>query len=405
MHSVFKRLGLGVGRWKHALRTRGPRDSSRTSPERKASATDDQGWRETLDRLPDILLSLDTDWRITYLNEKSRQQLSDMLGSDHTKDELVGRALWELHPVDPSEGKLYRSCHEAMDRMAPVSHEERYDEGEGKWIRTHVYPSASGVSIVSREITERKRKEVELERQNERLDEFATIVSHDLRNPLNVAEGYLGLAREDAESEHLDQVARALDRMAAMIEDLLQLAREGAQVKEPTWLELEDVVEACWLAIETDEATLTLEANRTIYADWNQLAQLFENMFRNAVEHAGSDVEVRIGPIKGGFFIEDDGPGLSPEQQERAFEAGFSTSEDGTGFGLRIVEGIAEAHEWNVDVTTGKTGGARFEFTGVIDAAIGSTPDPNVFAGASTQPGGAVAGSTVEGGTSAGEKG
>ena len=405
MHSVFKRLGLGVGRWKHALRTRGPRDSSRTSPERKASATDDQGWRETLDRLPDILLSLDTDWRITYLNEKSRQQLSDMLGSDHTKDELVGREFWELHPVDPSEGKLYRSCHEAMDRMEPVSHEERYDEGEGKWIRTHVYPSDDGVSIVSREITERKRKERELERQNKRLDEFSTIVSHDLRNPLNVADGYLGLAREDTDNEHLEQVARALDRMSAMIEDLLQLAREGARVKEPTWIELEDVVKACWQAIETDEATLTLEENRTIYADRNQLSQLFENLFRNAVEHAGADVEVSIGPMNGGFFIEDDGPGLSPEQQERAFEAGFSTSRDGTGFGLRIVEGIAEAHEWNVDVTTGETGGARFEFTGVIDAAIATKPDPNVFSGTSTQPERAISEPAVEAGTSASEKG
>jgi len=91
--------------------------------------------------------------------------------------------------------------------------------------------AALGRVGVIRDITGRKRRERELERRNERLDEFASIVSHDLRNPLNVAAGRLELAREEHDSDHLEAVARAHDRMATLIDDLLTLAREGVDVE------------------------------------------------------------------------------------------------------------------------------------------------------------------------------
>jgi len=73
---------------------------------------------------------------------------------------------------------------------------------------------------VIRDVRERKRREEALRRKNERLEEFASIVSHDLRNPLNVAQGRLDLAREEYDSEHLEVVANAHERMAALIDDL-----------------------------------------------------------------------------------------------------------------------------------------------------------------------------------------
>lgn len=210
-------------------------------------------------------------------------------------------------------------------------------------------------------------REAELTRQNERLDEFASIVSHDLRNPLNVASGRLDLAAEECDSEHLDAIDTAHDRMEALIDGLLTLAREGDAATEMTTVQLSSVIEACWDHVETSDATLTININRAIRADESRLKQLIENLIRNAVDHGGDEVTVTVGELDAaaGFYMADTGPGISPAERERIFETGYSTAPGGTGFGLSIVKEIVEAHGWEIQVTESTTGGARFEITGV----------------------------------------
>lgn len=212
---------------------------------------------------------------------------------------------------------------------------------------------------------DRLEHERELERQNERLEEFASIASHDLRYPLNVAEGRLELARSACDSEHLDRVAAAHDRMNALIGDLLALAREREDVTDTTPVDLAGLVDSCWRNVDTDEAALVGETKGTLRADRSRLAQLLENLFRNAVEHGGSDVTITVGDLDAGFHVSDDGPGIPEAERERIFESGYSTRTEGTGFGLAIVREVAEAHGWNVIVTDSEAGGARFEITGV----------------------------------------
>ena len=201
----------------------------------------------------------------------------------------------------------------------------------------------------------------ELEQQNEQLEEFTSVVSHDLRNPLNVAMGRLKIAREQHDSEHLDEVARAHDRMASLIDDLLTMARQGSTATDLEMLDFEAVVRESWRTVETESATLRVESDRSVRAEESRLRQLFENLFRNSVEHAGEDVTVTVGGVADGVFVEDDGPGIDPENRERVFESGYSTAEDGTGFGLSIVKAVAEAHGWRVRATESDNGGARFE--------------------------------------------
>ena len=62
-----------------------------------------------------------------------------------------------------------------------------------------------------------------------------------------------------------------------------------------------------------------------------------------------------------GFFVEDDGTGIPETDRDRVFERGYSSDDRGTGFGLHIVEQIAEVHGWRVSVTESESGGARFE--------------------------------------------
>lgn len=216
---------------------------------------------------------------------------------------------------------------------------------------------------ISREQTLLKREKT-LERQNRQLQEFTSVVSHDLRSPLRVADGRLDLAREDCDSEHLDAVAQALDRTETLIEDMLSLARAGELIGEIEWLELSNLVECCWANVATDTADISIEASCRLEADESRLQQLLENLFRNAVEHGGSGVTVRVGDLPNGFYVEDDGPGIPEAARDDVFEAGHSTA-DGLGFGLNIVRKIAEAHGWDIRLVESDAGGARFEFTAV----------------------------------------
>ncbi|WP_048077781.1 HAMP domain-containing sensor histidine kinase [Halorubrum sp. AJ67] len=209
----------------------------------------------------------------------------------------------------------------------------------------------------------------ELEQQNDRLEEFASVVSHDLRNPLSVATGRLELAKDECDSEHLDGIARAHDRMERLIDDLLTLARTGNRVSNIEPVDLATLTANCWENVSTSEATLNTEINRQIQADQSRLKQLLENLMRNAVEHGGDNVTITVGEVDGGFYVEDNGPGIPDEEQEVVFEMGYSTTEGGTGFGLNIVKQIAQAHGWDIHVIDGSTGGARFEITGVEFAA------------------------------------
>jgi PAS domain S-box-containing protein len=225
----------------------------------------------------------------------------------------------------------------------------------------------SRVYVIGTDITEQKRRERELERQNERLDAFASVVSHDLRSPLSVAAGRLELARGECDSDHLDAVANAHDRMEALVDDLLELARQGEPVGETEPVALRETLEACWHGVATADATLRVETDGRIRADPGRFRQLVENLYRNSVEHGSTDVTVTVGELDdgSGLYVEDDGPGIDPDDREAVFEAGYSTDSEGTGFGLSIVEEVAEAHGWTVTVTDGADGGARFELGGV----------------------------------------
>ena len=245
------------------------------------------------------------------------------------------------------------------------------------------------------ERTEQLRaREAELARQNDRLEQFASAVSHDLRSPLSVARGRLELARTECDSEHLDDVRGAHERMDTLIDDLLTLAREGREIGELEAVDLGAATRECWRTVDTADATLIVEVDRTIEADSSRLQQLIQNLVGNSVEHGstgdrpgadnsaeqssagdrtefdnsvedGDGITVTVGALPDGFYVADDGPGIPESDRERVFDVGYTTSEGGTGFGLSIAKQVADAHGWEIRATDGADGGARFEITGV----------------------------------------
>jgi signal transduction histidine kinase len=220
----------------------------------------------------------------------------------------------------------------------------------------------------------------ELERQNQRLEAFGSILSHDLRNPLTLAKGSLQRMRTAGDESALEDVEYALDRIDDIIDDVLTLAREGTDVQNTEPVSLESVARTAWETVDTRALSLSIDSDMRVEADPDRLQRALENLFRNTIEHAtlaagaSDDAEesigdeatvVRIGPLEDrtGFFVEDDGSGIEPDQRDKVFERGYSTASEGTGLGLVIVQELVQAHGWSMQVADERNGGARFEIS------------------------------------------
>ncbi|GAB3317516.1 PAS domain S-box protein [Haloplanus salinarum] len=314
----------------------------------------------------------------TLIVEDCNRLFAETVGYDRT--DVVGRELGSFYTPDSRRRHRTDDGYEPATVGELVRTDRKLRTADGDVVETLLRSvprrdaDVTGTLTFYIDVSERR----ELEREKERLDEFASIVSHDLRTPLNVARGQAELAREVCEAgrDNLDSVIRAHERMESLIDDLLALARSGMGIDEVEPVALDDLVRECWTTVETGAAELVVATDLTIRADRSRLRQLLENLVRNAVEHgsttdpdAGTDAEtgvtVTIGALDDGFYVADDGLGIPDAEREDVFDAGYSTVEDGTGFGLSIVEGVADAHGWDIRVVDGPDGGARFEITGV----------------------------------------
>jgi PAS domain S-box-containing protein len=330
--------------------------------ERLADLRDsEERYRRLLEHSPAPIVIYDADGRIVYANRAAAT-----LHEVAEPDDLVGKQALEF--IHPDERSVSQDGIDKVieERVAVENVERRLVTAEGS--TRHVVLSGSPTTfegepagqVVHSDVTELKERERELERQNERLDRFASIVSHDLRNPLTILRSSLELI--DAEDEHVERGKRAVDRMDELVDGLLTIARQGQPPDETEPVDLAAVTRAAWQQVETEEATLEVVAEGTVEAAGSRLQELFENLLHNAVNHGGGDVTVTVGVQEQGFFVADDGPGIPPEDRETVFEGGYSTVEGNTGLGLAIVNEIADAHGWDVTLGESDEGGARFEF-------------------------------------------
>ena len=321
---------------------------------------------------------VDAEGRFAYVDDA----FADLTGYD--REELVG--------AEPSIVKTDASVEQANDALRSVVSssgpdaeqfeiEIRTEEGDLIPCRDHLAPlpfddEYRGCAGILRDITSQHRRREELARKNERLEEFVSVASHDLRTPLMTARTAAELARETGETEFFDRLDDAHDRFERMLDELLTLAREGDGVAVTEATDLETVAWTAWEAVGSDAADLSVASPPAVEADAGRLRRLLENLFRNSVEHGNQGVTISVGSLDDGtgFYVADDGPGVPPEARDTVFDPGYTTADEGTGFGLAIVRRIAEAHGWEVTLAASDAGGARFEFDGVELAADTARP-------------------------------
>lgn len=292
--------------------------------------------------------------------------------------------------IDPSD--------EPTPGEAPGASLEAFETAGGYTVDETVRRYLTTVGELILHARRRLHRQQELETTNERLEEFASVLGHDIRSPLTVVEGHVELARETGEVERLDSALEAIDRIEALLDNMLTLATEGAAVGEFELVTLGTVVDRAWSAVDTRGAELHREQLPTIQADPDRLQEAFENLFRNSIEHGvpepddgnavdqstngtiapddkeRPEITVTVEATDDGIAIEDDGQGIPPGQRSKIFERGH-TSGEGTGLGLAIVESVVEAHGWTIEVTEGTEGGARFEI--ITNGYLSSTRRPS----------------------------
>ncbi|WP_132058635.1 response regulator [Halorussus amylolyticus] len=339
----------------------------------------------------DVISVVGDDARFQYLSPSAKHIFG------YEPEEMVGEYIFDYAHPDDRQGAM-ESFFEAVkesDQQPVVKFRFKHEDGSWPVLESRGRnllddPDIRGFVVNSRDVTELEDHERTLKRQSDQLEGITNAISHDLRNPLNVAQGSVELARESSEPEHLDRIERSLSRIDEIVESTLVLAEQGRRVSETGDVSLEAVATAAWEMVDTAGANLRVEGSATLVADESRTKQLLENLVSNAVEHgspsprtscedavehgseshsddAASDegVAVRVGVTDDGFYVADDGRGIPADEREQVFESGYSTTETGTGFGLAIVKQIAHAHGWCLSVGDSADGGARFEITGV----------------------------------------
>lgn len=233
--------------------------------------------------------------------------------------------------------------------------------------------------------TERDGLIGELEKRNTELERFTYTVSHDLRSPLVTIRGFLGYLRQDAGSgdltrfdRDLGRIANAVDRMQALLNDLLELSRVGRIMNPPEDIPfgqiVKETVDLLAGLVQARKVELKIERDLpVVHGDRNRLIEILQNLISNGIKFMGTQPNpvVEIGTRgqdeegKTIFFVRDNGMGIDPRYQERIFGLfnRLNPDIDGTGIGLTLVKRIVEVHGGRIWVESHPGEGATFFFT------------------------------------------
>lgn len=340
-----------------------------------------------LNSMSDALVTVDRDFRYTYLNPRAQDLYFDLTGE--TAEAFIGQVIWDKFPGSEESvfGETYKR---ALAEQIPLT-VEAPSTSVNRWFEVRVYPTQNGLSLYFQDITARKQAEKALEqyasdlkRSNQELEQFAYIASHDLQEPLRTITSYLELLSMRY-SQNLDQDAREFidfavsgaKRMRALINDLLAYSRVTAKEKVAfaafsTRKALETALQNLQKDIEESQATVVYEALPTVNGNEGQFVQLFQNLISNAIKFRRDvEPEVRVSAQRQGtewlFAVQDNGIGIESAYLERIFVIFQRLHKrdvyPGTGIGLAICKKVVEHHRGRLWAESQPGQGTTFYFT------------------------------------------
>ena len=349
--------------------------------------------RALLEAIPDMIFEMDREGKI--LSFVPSPTIDPFL----PPDEFLGRNISQIMPPEVADQTMFnieRTLESGMLQMfeykLPTEKENRYFEASV--IRNDVETVIAMVrDITVRKWAETEREELinqlekqkdELEEKNTELIQFTYTVSHDLKSPLVTINGYLGYIEQDAASGNIERLKKdtrriqeAVNKMHALLTDLLELSRIGRMMNAPESVPFDDLIRDAMDTVhgqlEAHHVTVQIQSNLpTVHGDRQRLTEVLQNLLDNAAKYMGDQPDPRIEIGQQGedggmpvFFVKDNGIGIAPEYHERIFGLfnKLDAQSEGTGIGLALVKRIVEFHGGRIWVESELGKGATFCFT------------------------------------------
>ncbi|MFW9964334.1 MAG: PAS domain-containing sensor histidine kinase, partial [Candidatus Sifarchaeia archaeon] len=305
-----------------------------------------------------MIMTLDSKFKVTMINQKGCELL------DSEEKDILGRNWIEAYIPENSRKIVVQYLSSLVAGANSGSCEMRIitSGGEEKMIfcQDRVLTDKDGkvtaILCSAREIEadgaiEQKNALEMLRKQKEELSDFAHSMSHDLKNIFHNMHGFIDLAEEEQNFAHVSRLRSLLNETVEMIEHSVALADAGLVIKETMNVNLSNLLEEVAKSIIPESVEYSQNELPIVNADRSKVAQIFRNLFDNALQH-GQPNKIEVVAVKthGAYLIRirNDGIAIPELQHSKIFERGYTTSKSGKGYGLAIVKRLAEAHGWKI---------------------------------------------------------
>jgi len=321
---------------------------------------------QSLDSMNDIFFVIDTNGNINKVNNSGLKCITSI--SNYSEQDIGEINIRDIFPQSQTE-----QINKSLSSVNKGNHvrfniEAKTNQNESLELEIKISPLYNdineiiGIVGMARDVTEENEYKRKLKKKNNKLDKFAKIISHDIRNPTSIAKGNLNLhINNHGSTDELDTTLKSIHRIENILEDVLYITKSNTDELNKQNITLKSIANECWKNLNVKNSELKINTDKIISQNKKLSSRLFENLFKNSIEHGGDNVRITIGGTKNGFYVEDNGTGIPKNKRGKIFNQNYSTSETGEGLGLSIVEHVCDAHGWTISITESKTGGARFE--------------------------------------------
>jgi len=226
-------------------------------------------------------------------------------------------------------------------------------KGERRWMRfsLSLWSDKGYIEGVMTDITEQKKALEMLKAQKEELSDFAHSMSHDLKNIFHNMLGFIELTQEEQNFTHLLKLRSLVNETGEMVDHSVALADAGLIIEETENVNLTHLVKEVAESIIPENVRYTQDELPIINADERKVAQIFRNIFDNAIQHGQPtmiDVSVEQTVHAYHIRVKNNGKTIPETLRTKIFLRGFTTSKTGQGYGLAIVKRLVEAHGWTI---------------------------------------------------------